>query len=222
MSRFSICVLALGFILTSCGSHLAVLQKDKYDTSIAMDEMRIELSDVKHTLSNTQVEMQLLEERLKTQDQTLQKNKNQNTTLASSSEQKLLIIEKKISQMEKMQDKLASELKQLSSHANQTTVSLTQYQSRMKELESELSSQSKLIDELGDLKTTLKSITQAMKGGQSSLPSSSGVYKVKQGDSLEKIARMHQTTVDALKKSNHLTSTKIVIGQEIKIPHGES
>lgn len=218
MFKYFICVLCLGLSASACSSHLAVLQKDKYDTSIAIDEMRMELSDVKHTLSNTQVEMQILEEKVRTQDQSLQKSKNQTSSIATSSDQKLILIEKKLAQLEKIQDKLTADLKQLSAHANQTTQSLTQYQVRIKELETELTAQTKMIEELSELKGTLKTITQAIKGSHSS----SNVYKVKAGDSLEKIARSNRTSVEALKKMNNLTSTKIVIGQEIKIPHGES
>ena len=213
MFKYSICVLCL--TLTSCSSHLAMLQRDKYDTSIAIDEMRMELSDVKHTLSNTQVEMQILEEKVRTQDVTLQKSKNQ-ASAVSIPEQKLTVIEKKITQIEKMQDKLSSELKQLSSHANQTTSSLTQYQVRITELESELSSQTKMLQELSELKGTLRSITHAIKG-----QTSPSTYKVKAGDSLEKISRLHNTSVETLKKANNLSSTKIVIGQEIRIPSGD-
>ena len=41
---------------------------------------------------------------------------------------------------------------------------------------------------------------------------------VKRGDALEKIARANKTTVDNIRKANHLTSDKLVIGQVLKIP----
>lgn len=41
---------------------------------------------------------------------------------------------------------------------------------------------------------------------------------VKKGDNLEKIARAHHTTVDAIIKMNHLPSTFLKVGQVIKIP----
>lgn len=41
---------------------------------------------------------------------------------------------------------------------------------------------------------------------------------VKKGDSLEKIARAHKTTVDAIIKLNQLPSTFLKIGQKLKIP----
>ena len=43
-------------------------------------------------------------------------------------------------------------------------------------------------------------------------------YKVKAGDSLEKIAKANNTTVDKIKKINSMQQDLIVIGQEIKIP----
>lgn len=41
---------------------------------------------------------------------------------------------------------------------------------------------------------------------------------VKQGDVLERVARQHQTSVSELMKINHLTSSKLKIGQTLKIP----
>lgn len=41
---------------------------------------------------------------------------------------------------------------------------------------------------------------------------------VKRGDALEKIARHNGTTVEAIKKANNLTSTKLSIGQVLRVP----
>lgn len=43
--------------------------------------------------------------------------------------------------------------------------------------------------------------------------------KVKRGDFLEKIARANGTTVEEIKKVNHLTSEKIAVGQILRIPN---
>jgi peptidoglycan DL-endopeptidase LytF len=43
---------------------------------------------------------------------------------------------------------------------------------------------------------------------------------VKKGDVLEKIARTHHTTVEAIMKTNHLTSTRLKIGQVLKVSEG--
>lgn len=42
--------------------------------------------------------------------------------------------------------------------------------------------------------------------------------KVKKGDALEKIARLHHTTVQEIMRSNKLSSTQLKIGQMLKIP----
>ncbi|MBI5346294.1 MAG: LysM peptidoglycan-binding domain-containing protein [Chlamydiae bacterium] len=66
------------------------------------------------------------------------------------------------------------------------------------------------MEEIAKLKGTLEMIASSIKD-----PS---VYKVKQGDSLEKIAKANNVTVDALKKYNRLENDLIVVGQELKIP----
>lgn len=43
---------------------------------------------------------------------------------------------------------------------------------------------------------------------------------VKKGDSLEKLAKVHHTSVDEIIKLNHLPSTFLKIGQVLKIPQG--
>jgi len=44
------------------------------------------------------------------------------------------------------------------------------------------------------------------------------VYVVKSGDTLTKIATAHGTTVKAIQSENNLTTTKINVGQKLKIP----
>lgn len=217
---FSFLCIAAG-VFAGCNSHLAMLSKDKYDTQVALDEMRIELSDVKHTLSNTQVEMQILEDRLRSHDTTLQSTKSQSYHLADGAEQKIQLLERRIALMDKLQEKIATDIKQLLTHANQTTSSFTQYSKKIQDLETEYARQNKVIQDLTDLKGTLSTISQAIGKNTTSKPNAAS-YRVKAGDTLEKIARAHGTSVDALKKHNQLTSNKIVVGQEIKIPHGQS
>ena len=43
-------------------------------------------------------------------------------------------------------------------------------------------------------------------------------YTVKSGDTLTKIAKAHGTTVKAIEAENNLTTTKIKVGQKLKIP----
>jgi len=43
-------------------------------------------------------------------------------------------------------------------------------------------------------------------------------YSVKSGDTLSKIAKHHGTTVKAIENANGLSTTKIKVGQKLKIP----
>ena len=43
-------------------------------------------------------------------------------------------------------------------------------------------------------------------------------YVVKSGDTLTKIAKSHGTTVKAIESENNLSTTKIKVGQKLKIP----
>jgi peptidoglycan endopeptidase LytE len=43
-------------------------------------------------------------------------------------------------------------------------------------------------------------------------------YKVKSGDTLTKIAKQYGTTVKAIEAENNLATTRIIVGQKLKIP----
>ena len=49
-------------------------------------------------------------------------------------------------------------------------------------------------------------------------PSECVIYTIKKGDNLYSIARKYDTTVDAIKRYNNLTSNNLSIGQRLKIP----
>ena len=44
------------------------------------------------------------------------------------------------------------------------------------------------------------------------------IYRVKAGDSLEKIAKQNQTTIKKLKEANQLANDQIIVGQKLKLP----
>jgi len=76
-----------------------------------------------------------------------------------------------------------------------------------------------IIKELNNLSSNLLSIGQILK-----IPTTSSeeqtylTYKVVSGDNLYSIARIYNTTVDAIKKLNNFTSNILSIGQILKIP----
>jgi LysM repeat protein len=80
----------------------------------------------------------------------------------------------------------------------------------------EIAKHSQRLDEVAKLKTTLTSISKAIKPASSEISSSS--YKVKAGDTLEKIARRIQCTAEEIRHLNQLQNDKIVVGQDLKVP----
>jgi LysM repeat protein len=80
-------------------------------------------------------------------------------------------------------------------------------------LEQDILSQNRRFDELAKLKGNIETIAKSL--GNESYKT----YKVRPGDSLEKIARSHKVAVERIKKFNHLEKDLIGVGQELKIPN---
>lgn len=170
---------------------------------MSMDEMRLELADVKHELKSTQVELNLLDERVRKQTSSIEISSK---TKADSSN-----LEHRIAYLEQLLEKTTADLRTLSNHT-------TQALKKLAAIENEIISHENRLDEVVKLKGTLTSISQAI--GQPASPSknTTSSYRVKAGDSLEKIARSHKTSISALKNLNNLKNDKIVVGQELRIP----
>ena len=64
--------------------------------------------------------------------------------------------------------------------------------------------------ELGRIKKSIKEIREES--------NEIAFYRVKAGDSIEKIARLFGTTPEQIKKINQLHNDLILVGQEIRVP----
>ncbi|HEY2810199.1 MAG TPA: LysM peptidoglycan-binding domain-containing protein [Rhabdochlamydiaceae bacterium] len=165
-----------------------------------LDELRLELSDIKHELHSARIEINLLEEKIAKQERSKNAHAQDKAQLHSG--------EQKIAALEKLLDKIVSDVRTLSAQNAKIAT-------KIQDLEIALAAQDKKYDDVAKLKGTLSSISKAI--GQQPSSGNTRIYIVKAGDSLEKIARAHHTTVDALKQLNHLTHDKIIIGQELKL-----
>ena len=76
------------------------------------------------------------------------------------------------------------------------------------------------ISTLNNLNGSIIQVGQVLKIPNKSGNNPSGLftYTVKKGDSLYSIARVYETTVDDIKRLNHLTSNLLSIGQQLLIP----
>ena len=116
--------------------------------------------------------------------------------------------------MEKTLENLVRDLKQFKTHANDTTSSISELQKCLHKYEENAKLQA---EQIKNLESALRSLALAM---QPSCVKSSKkeTYKVKNGDTLEKIAKKYNTTVEAIKKENDLAKSTIYSGQELTIP----
>lgn len=118
--------------------------------------------------------------------------KYEETAIASLKEAQAEIgkLSQQIASLEKKGQR-GEDVQKLLAHANETTIALTQFKERIRELEGEL----------------LANAPRAKS------------HKVKSGDSLEKIAKLHNTSVEKVKKLNRLESDRILPGQELALPN---
>jgi LysM repeat protein len=202
------------FIITAltCALPLFARPQSGYYANPDVDELRIELDDLKHALKSTQVELGLLDERLK-KNTASAKNDSKDASSISLLSAQVSSLEKKVANLEKTLDKTSNDLRTLNSSLSQT---LTKVQNA----ELALSGHDKRLEEVSKLKGTLTNISKAI-GQRPAAESPSAAtksYRVKAGDSLEKIARIHHTTADTIRKTNNLTNDKIIVGQELRLP----
>lgn len=181
--------------------------KDQKQNDFILTEIRTELADLRQQMNHHKVEFQIVDEKL----DKLQTGKKSE---AGNKSNDLARLEKRILDLERMFEKTKEDLREIASHANQTTTAIAQYKEKILECEKQIVHQSAVLDDVSKLKGTLKSISKAMHEN-----TGVRVHKVKAGDSLEKIAKITGSNIDELRKINGLNNDKIIIGQELKIPH---
>lgn len=211
--KYLLCALII--LGASCTPLKSSPNDEKHQLELTLHEVQTNLDDVRHDINCFQTEIQILDGRIKYYENTLvqlkqhdlEKQQERIDQLASQ----IQALEKKWCSLEKTQGRDSEELGSLSSHANETTAALQQFKDRIGELEQEIHSQNRKFDEIGKLKGHIEMLAKGLNGDFK-------LYRVKPGDSLEKIARSHKTSVDKIKKFNHFEQDLIVVGQELKIP----
>ncbi len=208
--------LSSSFILAAACSPLKTSPHDeKHQWEIKLHQVQTELDDLRHDTNCFQTELQILDGRIKYYENALASLKQQDIekqqVKLEAIAQDLRSLEKKWNAFEKTQEGTQGNWQQIASNANETTLVLSQFKTRIQELEGEIISQNHRFEELAKIKGSLESLAKSLK-----VPYK--IYKVRSGDSLEKIASAHHTKVEKIKKLNELTKDLIVVDQELKIP----
>ncbi len=211
-------VLAIFFLLLalpSCSPLKSSPNDEKHQLELTLHEVKTSLDDVKHDINCFQTELQILDGRIKYYENTLTTLKQHDLEKQQARIEQLgtqvQALEKKWLSLEKNQKGDSNELKGLSTYADETSAALAQFKNRLTELEQEIQSQNRKFEELGRLKGHIENLAKGLHGDFK-------LYRVKPGDSLDKIARAHKISVEKIKKFNSLEHDLIVVGQELKIP----
>lgn len=206
----------IGLMGAACSPLRTSPHDEKHQLELTMHEVQTNLDDLRHDINCFQTELQIVEGRIKYFENALASLKQQDIekhqTKIDQISHQIQSLEKKWSSWEKTSHNGKEELTQLSKYASETNSSLAQFKERIEELEQEILGQNRRIEALAKVKGNLDSLAKSLKGDISKS------YKIRSGDTLEKIAKEHKTTIDKIKKLNHLEQDLIVVGQELKIP----
>lgn len=203
--------------ISGCSPLKSSPHDQRHQTELALHEVQTNLDDLRHDIHCFKTELQILDGRIKHFENTLTTLKQQDLEKQQAKLDQiytqLQTLEKRWSISEKTWDSKTQELHYLTSHAKETSTALMQFKERIEELEKELIVGQRKFEELGKLKQNIEYLTKSIAGGEGFK-----TYRVCQGDSLERIAKFHKTSVEKIKKLNDLDQDLIVIGQDLKIP----
>jgi len=200
--------------LTGCSSVSSKANKERHQLELAIHKVKTDLEGVRHDVSTQQMEIGIIDAKVSSQNDTIDGLKSQNQAsqklTVDGLEYKITLLEKRISQLVESQSAVLSDLKKIETHANTSSEALAQQKRRLNEVEKKLQIISQAISEITTLKSDIESFNNTNLDQQE--------YIIKAGDSLEKIAKKHDTSISMLKKVNGLSSDIIRPGQKISVP----
>lgn len=213
--------LAVFLLAISC--NLEAAPKPRYydeQTNTAIREMRATMDDLRHEVNNHEAEIKIYEEKIHSLETIIDSLRQDSNKTAAAHKDALkdssATLEMKLNSLETTTKGLVADIKQFKNHANDTATALAQYKQKLTELEQIAEIQNQNLD---NLQTAIKSLADILQVKSGINTASSGkTYKVAPGDSLEKIARKNQTTIQAIKSLNNLTNDKIIVGQTLQMP----
>lgn len=196
---------------------------------LSLKQVQEGVSAVRLQVQNQQVEFRILEEKLHTHEEMIETLRDQITDAGQANRNIIkdtnADLEMKIGSLETTTKGLIADLKQLKNHANESSAALAQANQQIAVLQETIKVQNQNLD---SLQAAIKALADALqvkvtgpKAVAATAPAdgNSKVYRVKSGDSLEKIARANQTTIQALKELNGLSNDRITVGQSLQLPN---
>ncbi|NGX41744.1 MAG: putative peptidoglycan endopeptidase LytE [Chlamydiae bacterium] len=169
------------------------------------------IDDLQQEVGNHESEILMFEERLITQENILDSLRQQLLDTNQSNQDLVkgntASFESRIAAMESALSGVVNDIRKLQEHSNESAKVLSQYKKKIMDLD----------EQIDHFQVAINSIFSALQLDTGN--STAQVYEVQSGDSLEKIARKHKTTIKKLKELNGLKNDRIYIGQKIKLPN---
>lgn len=207
----TVCFIFSLILLAGCSPLKTSPHDEKYQWELTLHEVQTNLDDLRHDTNCFETEIQILDGRIKAFENALAALKQQDIEKQQARidqiAHQLQSLDKKWTAFEKKQDTTKDTVENLTTHASETGMALAQFKNRMVELESEILSQNRRLETVAKLKSNGDNVVKNSK-----------VYKVRPGDTLDKIARNYKTDVATLKQINKLQQDLIVVDQELNVP----
>ncbi len=190
-----------------------------------IQKINTNIGELRQRSHNLEVEVHQVEERFGSMEAIVDGLRRQVTELSRNvrdhSEASKVSLESRMGNLELMATQVHSDLQLVKTRYNDSSTSSSQYKQEIYEMQQQLNAQERRAEQqernIENLQTALKVLTEALQVGEDK-ENSSNEYRVKAGDSLDKIAQSHGTTVKVLKELNGLTTDRIKINQKLKLP----
>jgi LysM repeat protein len=206
-------ILTLALILGAAVSNAA----PRGNLEQEMMELRHSLGTIRYELDNRDAESAVLQERLLNQEQTIEQMREDMAVVKKEATVKQ---SQSLDKLDSNLGTLVTDIKQMRNHSNEMSEALAKAQTRIGQLEKTIETQNRNIS---NLQSAIKDIMDAfdMKASTGSTTASTGDsadgYRVKAGDSLEKIARKNNISLKRLKEINGLSNDVIRVGQKLRL-----
>lgn len=186
--------------------------------AMALKQMQDTLYGLQHGMNNHESQLQFIEEKFTNMEEIVDSLRKQLNDQSKGQKEQLLSskanLDAKVGDLEFTSKGILSDLQTMKNHINESASLLNQYKQQFSNIEKQIALQNQNIE---NLQAAMKALMEAFQPNDSK-ESVASVYLVKSGDSLEKIANNHGTTIKAIKELNSLSSDRIRTGQKLKIP----
>lgn len=179
-----------------------------------------QLLHLKHQVTALQTELEMLQERISYQDGDLDGIRQNLDQISANSNQHL----QQFANLEAARISMEQEIAGVCKDNERCQKVLLQFQNQIRQIEKNQEVQGQNIRNLEKAVHAVVELMQKNDRGSTnqrvglSSSISSPVHVVKEGDTLEKIARQHNMSIEAIKEANGLVNDRIITGKKLKIP----